>query len=169
MYTKIQITFDAAEPEKLAEFWGLALGYVTEPPPEGFASWDEFAQSVGIPEAEYGDVASRVDPAGEGPRLYFQRVPEGKTAKNRVHLDVRVAGREVRGEQRKRLVSEHVERLIQAGATPAWRTDNVRGTSVTLYDPEGNEFCVDLARAGAGPRATRALSTACLRRPARAC
>jgi Glyoxalase-like domain len=87
-------------------------------------------------------VASRVDPAGEGPRLYFQRVPEGKTAKNRVHLDVRVAGREVRGEERKRLVSEHVERLVQAGATLAWRSDNVRGRSVTLYDPEGNEFCV---------------------------
>jgi hypothetical protein len=87
-------------------------------------------------------VASRVDPAGEGPRLYFQRVPEGKTAKNRLHLDVRVAGREVRGEERKRLVSEHVERLVQAGASLAWRTDDVRGSSVTLYDPEGNEFCV---------------------------
>ena len=87
-------------------------------------------------------MASRIDPAGEGPRLYFQRVPEAKTAKNRVHLDVRVAGREVRGERRKRLVSEHVERLVQAGASLAWRTDDVRGSSVTLYDPEGNEFCV---------------------------
>ena len=87
-------------------------------------------------------MASRIDPAGEGPRLYFQRVPEAKTAKNRLHLDVRVAGREVRGEERKRLVSEHVERLVQAGASLAWRTDDVRGSSVTLYDPEGNEFCV---------------------------
>jgi hypothetical protein len=87
-------------------------------------------------------VASRIDPAGEGPRLYFQRVPEAKTAKNRVHLDISVAGRHVRGEERKRLVSEHVERLYQAGASLAWRTDDVRGSSVTLYDPEGNEFCV---------------------------
>jgi hypothetical protein len=142
MYTKIQITFDAAEPEKLAEFWGLALGYVAEPPPEGFASWADFASSAGIPEDQWDEVSSRVDPAGEGPRLYFQRVPEGKTAKNRVHLDVRVAGREVRGEKRRQLVSEHVERLVEAGATLAWRTDNVRGSSVTLYDPEGNEFCV---------------------------
>ena len=142
MYSKIQVVFDAAEPEKLAEFWGLALGYVVEPPPEGFESWEVFAASIGIPEEESGAVASRVDPAGEGPRLYFQRVPEPKAAKNRVHLDVRVAGREVRGEKRKRLVSEHVERLVQAGATLAWRTDDVRGSSVTLYDPEGNEFCV---------------------------
>jgi hypothetical protein len=142
MYTKIQVVFDAAEPEKLAEFWELALGYVVEPPPEDFDSWQDFASSIGIPEQEGGEVASRIDPAGEGPRLYFQRVPEGKTGKNRVHLDVRVAGPEVRGEARKRLVSEHVERLVRAGATLAWRTDDVRGSSVTLSDPEGNEFRV---------------------------
>jgi hypothetical protein len=69
-------------------------------------------------------------------------VPEGKTAKNRVHLDIAAAPRHVRGEERKRLVSEHVERLFEAGATLAWKTDDVRGSSVTLYDPEGNEFCV---------------------------
>jgi hypothetical protein len=69
-------------------------------------------------------------------------VPEGKTAKNRVHLDISVAGHHVRGEARKRLVSEHVERLFEAGASLAWRADDVRGSSVTLYDPEGNEFCV---------------------------
>ena len=142
MYTKIQIVFDAAEPEKLAEFWELALGYVVEPPPEGFESWEDFARSIALPEEELGEVASRIDPAGEGPRLYFQRVPEGKTAKNRVHLDIGVAGRHVRGEERKRLVSEHVERLVQAGASLAWQTDSVRGSSVTLRDPEGNEFCV---------------------------
>ena len=142
MYTKIQVVFDAADPEKLAEFWGLALGYVPEPPPEGFASWEEFGRDAGIPPHQWDEMASRIDPAGEGPRLYFQQVPEGKTAKNRVHLDVRVAGREVRGEERKRLVSEHVERLVQAGASIAWRSDDVRGDSVTLLDPEGNEFCV---------------------------
>ena len=54
MYTKIQVVFDAAEPEKLAEFWELALGYVREPPPEGFESWEEFAGSAGIPEERFG-------------------------------------------------------------------------------------------------------------------
>ena len=142
MYTKIQVTFDAAEPEKLAEFWGLALGYVPEPPPEGFVSWENFAQSIGMPESEFGAQASRVDPAGEGPRLYFQRVPEGKTAKNRVHLDVSVAARHVRGEERRRLVSEEVERLVQAGGSLAWTNDDTRGDSIVLYDPEGNEFCL---------------------------
>jgi hypothetical protein len=142
MYTKIQVTFDAADPEKLAEFWGLALGYVPEPAPEGFVSWEDFARSIGLPESEFGAQASRVDPAGEGPRLYFQRVPEGKTAKNRVHLDVRVAAPHIRGEERKRLVSEEVERLFRAGASLAWTNDDTRGDSVVLHDPEGNEFCV---------------------------
>ena len=142
MYSKIQIVFDAAEPEKLAEFWALALDYLVEPPPEGFLSWEAFARSAGIPEEEFGEVASRIDPAGEGPRIYFQRVPAGKTAKNRVHLDVRVAGREVRGEERKRLVSEKVEQLVQAGASIAWVNDTARGNSIAMRDPEGNEFCV---------------------------
>jgi len=142
MYTKIQVVFDAAEPEKLAEFWELALGYVIEPPPEGFESWEEFARSAGLPEEEAGEMASRIDPAGEGPRLYFQPVPEGKSGKNRVHLDVQVAGREVRGEERKRLVSEKVERLVQAGASIAGETDTARGSSIVLRDPEGNEFYV---------------------------
>ena len=142
MYTKIQIVFDAAEPEKLAEFWLLALDYVVEPPPEGFVSWEAFARSRGIPEEEFGEVAALIDPADEGPRLYFLRVPEGKTAKTRVHLDVRVAGREVRGEERKRLVSEKVEQLVQAGASIVWANDTVRGHSIAMRDPEGNEFCV---------------------------
>jgi len=142
VYIKIQVVFDAAEPEKLAEFWELALGYVIEPPPEGFESWEEFARSAGLPEEEAGEMASRIDPAGEGPRLYFQPVPEGKSGKNRVHLDVQVAGREVRGEERKRLVSEKVERLVQAGASIAGETDTARGSSIVLRDPEGNEFYV---------------------------
>ena len=142
MYTKIQIVFDAVDPEKLAEFWELALGYVPEPPPEGFASWEDFGRSIGLTESEFGAQASRIDPEGAGPRLYFQRVPEGKTAKNRVHLDVRVAGRGVRGEARKRLVSEHVERLVQAGASIAWETSDARGDAIVMRDPEGNEFCV---------------------------
>jgi hypothetical protein len=89
-----------------------------------------------------GNFAAVLACGTQGPRLYFQRVPEDKTAKNRVHLDVRVAGREVRGEERKRLVSEHVERLVQAGGSLAWTNDDVRGDSIVMRDPEGNEFCV---------------------------
>jgi hypothetical protein len=142
MYTNIQVVFDAAEPEKLARFWEVALGYITQPLPEGFASLEDFFRSLGIPEEEFGDQWALVDPAGEGPRLYFQRVPEPKTAKNRVHLDVRVAGLDVRGEERHRRVEEHVARLEKLGGTVAWRNDDARGNSVVMRDPEGNEFCL---------------------------
>jgi hypothetical protein len=142
VYTKIQIVFDAADPGKLAEFWALALDYVFEPPPKGHETWEDFGRSIGLAEEEFGDQGAVIDPDDQGPRLYFQRVPEGKTVKNRVHLDVRVAGREIVGEERKRLISEKVEQLVQAGASLAWETDDARGSAVVLRDPEGNEFCV---------------------------
>jgi hypothetical protein len=142
MYAKMQVVFDAAEPAKLAEFWALALDYVLEPPPEGFRTWEDFGLSIGMPEERFGDQASVIDPADEGPRLYFQRVPEAKTAKNRVHLDIRVARPEISGEARKQLVSEKVEQLVQAGASIAWESDDITGAAIVMRDPEGNEFCV---------------------------
>ena len=95
-----------------------------------------------LAESQFGDQAAIVDPEDVGPPIYIQRVPEGKTAKNRVHLDVRVAGAELRGEERTRLIEDRVAQLIKAGATLAWRHSDPRGNSVVLRDPEGNEFCV---------------------------
>jgi hypothetical protein len=76
MYTRIQVVFDATDPAKLAAFWAFALGYVPEPPPEGFASWEDFGRSIGMPEEQFGDQAAVIDPDGLGPRVFFQRVPE---------------------------------------------------------------------------------------------
>lgn len=80
-----QVTFDCAEPERLARFWCQVLGYVV-PPPEGFATWDEYKRSQ--PPEQRDSWFACVDPTGVGPRLYFQRVPEGKAVKNRVHRHV---------------------------------------------------------------------------------
>jgi len=55
---------------------------------------------------------------------------------------VRVAGREVEAEERKQLMSEKAEQLVQAGASVVWVNEDVRGHSIVLRDPEGNEFCV---------------------------
>ena len=66
VYTKIQVVFDAAEPEKLAQFWALALGYITQPLPEGFTSLEEFFRSIGIPEEEFGDQWALIDPGVTG-------------------------------------------------------------------------------------------------------
>lgn len=85
---QFQVTFDCTSPERVALFWCEALGYVVPPPPEGFADWDELERT--LPAEKHGAAYACVDPTGVGPRLYFQRVPEGKVVKNRVHLDVRV-------------------------------------------------------------------------------
>jgi len=141
MAIRVQATFDAADPQKLAEFWALALDYVLEPPPPGFDSWDQFAERNQIPREQWR--AAVVDPQGRGPRLFFQPVPEAKTAKNRVHLDVQIGARAGDPADRRRLVVEHVARLVEAGATRLREQDDVFGLCIVMQDPEGNEFCVE--------------------------
>ena len=116
---------------------------VIEPPPEGYDSWPAFLTSIGVPESEWDSRSACVDPAGKGPRLFFQRVPEPKTAKNRVHLDLDVSGgRETPIEDRRRRVADAVERAVAAGATRLKAYDEAGQHWVVLQDPEGNEFCL---------------------------
>lgn len=143
MSRPFQVTFDANDPPALARFWAVALGMIEQPPPPGFESWDEFADDRGIPQEERGKYASVVDPDALRPRVFFQRVPEGKTAKNRVHLDIdAAAGADVDVAARAQLVDEHVARLVAAGATELARHSEFGASWVVMQDPEGNEFCV---------------------------
>ncbi|MDX6261807.1 MAG: hypothetical protein QOH84_3495 [Kribbellaceae bacterium] len=139
---KFQVTFDCADPERVARFWCEVLGYVVPPPPEGFADWDEFNSS--LPAEQQGSAFACVDPAGEGPRLFFQRVPEGKVVKNRVHLDVR-AGTGLVGDERLATLRAEAERLIALGATLFQEqvADGYEESCITMLDIEGNEFCLD--------------------------
>lgn len=143
MAVRLQVVFDAADPSKLAAFWGQAIGYQEEDPPQGFASWEAWAEANGIPSEDFGNYASRVDPDGVGPRLYFQRVPEPKTAKNRVHLDLDVSGgRSTPPEEGRSRIAAAVERAVAAGATKVEEVDERDEHWVVLQDPEGNEFCL---------------------------
>jgi hypothetical protein len=143
MAIKLQVVFDAADPPKLAAFWGEAIGYVEEDPPDGFESWEAWAVANDLPREDWDRYASRVDPDGAGPRLFFQRVPEPKTAKNRVHLDLDVSGgRGTPPEDRRRRVADAVERAVAAGATRVKAYDEAGQHWVVLQDPEGNEFCL---------------------------
>jgi hypothetical protein len=143
MAIKVQVTFDAADPSALATFWGELIGYVEQAPPEGFDSWEAWAEANDLPRESWDNYASRVDPDGVGPRLYFQRVPEPKTAKNRVHLDLAVSGgRGTPVEERRRQVAAAVERAVAAGATRVREVDEYDEHWVVLQDPEGNEFCL---------------------------
>jgi hypothetical protein len=144
MATDIQVVIDCADPDRLAHFWADALHYRIQDPPEGFASWEEFLRAQGIPESDFNKASAVVDPDGERPRIYFQRVPEGKVVKNRVHLDLNVSGgREVGLDEKQRRVDAEVERLLALDAT-VFRPGSVEMGEywVVLQDPEGNEFCV---------------------------
>jgi len=137
-----QVTFDSQDPATHAAFWAEALGYIEQPPPPGYATWEDLAREVGIPEDEWGDSFAIVDPDGDGPRVYFQRVPEPKTAKNRVHLDINIADRSASPEERRSQLDAEVERLTSLGATKVSGHDESKGVWTVMLDPEGNEFCV---------------------------
>ncbi|MEE4541074.1 VOC family protein [Streptomyces sp. V4-01] len=139
---KFQVTFDCAEPERVARFWCEVLGYVVPPPPEGFASWDAFDRS--LPAERQGSAFACVDPSGEGPRLFFQRVPEGRVVKNRVHLDVRV-GTGLAGDERLAALQAECDRLLALGASlvQVLRADGFNESCIAMQDIEGNEFCLD--------------------------
>jgi len=141
MAIPIQVTFDCADPDRLARFWAEALDYVMQPPPEGFDSWDAFLESIGVPPDQRDTASAVVDPDGAGPRLFFHKVPEGKTAKNRVHLDVNVGGgRAVPDAERRPRVDAKAGALVEAGATEVRRLEENGEYFITMQDPEGNEF-----------------------------
>ena len=144
-----QLTFDCRDPARLVAFWAEALGYRAEPPPPGHATWNAFWRSLGVPEDELDDagdgVGSIVDPAGTGPRIAFLPVPEPKTVKNRLHLDLDVGGgRAVPLAERRRRIEERALELVAAGATAVqlYAPEGVDHVHLLLLDPEGNELCL---------------------------
>ena len=130
----VQITFDCHDADAMAEFWATALDYRLQAPPDGFDSWEVFLEANGIPVPPAGSIGAVVDPEGSGPRLLFLRVPEDKTVKNRVHLDIRAGGEEER--------LAKVRQLVAAGGTEIGCVDEHGGWWIVMHDPEGNEFCV---------------------------
>ena len=142
MAVAVQIALDCAHPSAQAAFWQIALDYRLDPPPPGFASWDDAKKAWGLPD-DWDQVSAISDPDGVGPRLFFQQVPEGKTVKNRLHLDVSV-GRGIKDpEERWASVITRVERLTAAGAAVVEERRNEYGDHwMVMTDPEGNEFCV---------------------------
>ncbi|MDT4984852.1 MAG: hypothetical protein QOF95_2342 [Pseudonocardiales bacterium] len=126
MATHWTLGCDAADPHRIAAFWAIALGYVAEP--------------------GYNDPAgaSIIDPDGVGAAIGFLRVPEGKTAKNRMHIDIRVAGEPPWDmAEREQLIRAKAAELVAAGATAVREESYGEHLGhVVMHDPEGNEFCV---------------------------
>ena len=111
MFDVAHVTFDCADPGRLGEFWSKATGYRTEQQSE---------QMVTLSSEEVGR-----------PKLLFIKVPEPRTVKNRVHLDVGVSD-----------VDAEAARLIGLGATRGATHREQGFVWAVMADPEGNEFCI---------------------------
>jgi catechol 2,3-dioxygenase-like lactoylglutathione lyase family enzyme len=139
------ITFDCHDPRRLARFWAAVFGY-----PTGGSALDapeEFTRPLRDAGLTDDDLASRglaEEPDGDGPRFFFHRVSEPKTAKNRMHIDITVGDGQRRAERHE--VDAEAERLIGLGATVIRKHDAAWGPwpeyHYVMADPEGNEFCV---------------------------
>lgn len=153
MALTVQITFDVADPRAQSRFWAAALGYVIPAPPgmtaeagvDPYTLWDAFLERVGVPADQCNSKAAVEDPDGIGPRIFFQQVPEPKTVKNRVHLDLRAAAG-LTGDARMAALEEESTRLVALGATRVRRIEAdppLEQGFIVMTDPEGNEFCLD--------------------------
>src|SRR5438105_3324787 len=143
MAVRVQVTFDGHDPDRLARFWASALGYRIPDPPEGFDTWEDWLRDIGVPESDWNSASAAEDADGVGPRLYFQRVPEEKVVKNRVHLDLNVGGgRDTPLDERKRNARAEAERLMGHGASRVHEMEQRGEFWIVMQDPEGNEFCL---------------------------
>jgi len=142
MAIPIDVTIDCREPERLARFWRQLLGYVDRPVPAGYPSWEDYDRAAGVPESELDAGSAAIDPAGRGPRLFFQRVPEPKQAKNRVHLDVHVSDGHADPAAVRAKVQAEAARAEGLGATVIRTNTDEEDYFVVMVDPEGNEFCL---------------------------
>lgn len=138
-----QVTIDCAEPHVLADWWAETLGWEVEPQDEAFirrmvaeGHADEADTTVHRGALVWRVGAAIVAPAevrAGSPRVLFQWVPEPKTVKNRVHLDIRTGDADVAAIR---------ERLVQRGAAILHEGRQGPHSWVTMADPEGNEFCI---------------------------
>ncbi|GAA1983565.1 VOC family protein [Catenulispora subtropica] len=147
MSVRYQLVIDCADPDRQARFWAAALGYELAPPPSGFATWRDYYRDLGLPEEELADGADRIsDPHGHGPAIWFHAVAEGKSGKNRMHIDIHAGGERTEPlATRKQRVDAEAERLVGLGATITVVMDQegVDHYAVGMKDPEGNEFDVN--------------------------
>ena len=142
MAYEFQVAVDCADPHMLADWWAGTLGWRVEPSDEafirrmisaGYATESETKRHNGVLVWKSGQAIRHPDGLQRAPRLLFQLVPEGKSVKNRVHLDVRIGADDV---------ESTVAGLVARGATALHRGQQGPHSWVTLADPEGNEFCV---------------------------
>jgi hypothetical protein len=126
-----ELAIDCADPSGLARFWCAVLGYEVQD--DGEDDGEDGVVTIGSPLVPEG----RSRPGPVPPTLTFARVPEGKTIKNRLHMDLNPTDTDQEAE---------VRRVLALGARPADVGQTGDESWVTLADPEGNEFCILASR-----------------------
>jgi hypothetical protein len=152
MATTVQLTIDCHDPAPLVAFWCLALGYVPQPPPAGFDTWNAWYTSVGVRDDELpvvGDSIDRlIDPDRAGPLIFFRLNPVRLDERSRIHLDLDIAvaddGSRLPFADRHAPVRAKADELVAAGGTILWVSDQPEHErfGITMTDPEGNVFCL---------------------------
>ena len=150
MAYEFQVAVDCADPHALADWWAETLGWRVEPQDEAFiqrmisaghATESDTKRHNGALVWKDGAAIRHPEGLPGAPRVLFQLVPEAKSVKNRVHLDVRIGADDV---------DSAVAGLVARGATALHRGQQGPHTWVTLADPEGNEFCVSQSASPGG-------------------
>ncbi|HEY2887044.1 MAG TPA: VOC family protein [Candidatus Limnocylindrales bacterium] len=137
---KLQITFAAKDPKKVAAFWRAALDYGEEPPPPPFSTWTDFLEANNLPPDTGDNIDSAIDPEGIQPRILVER--DEPRPRGAVHLDVNVNTRETPPTERRARVDAAVARFETLGATKTRVVDGDGRYFIEMTDPEGNWFCV---------------------------
>jgi hypothetical protein len=135
---RVQVAIDCFDPGPLAAFWIEALGYTVSAAP-GYDTWAELSAAEAHQPGEEWHLIEDRD--GVGPTVLFHRVPEPKSAKNRLHLDIFLLGDGFSDDQQ-RVVNAEADRLVKLGATRLRTVDDDGEFYVVMHDPEGNEFCI---------------------------
>ena len=138
-----QLTMYVHDTAGQTAFWSQALGYVEQPPPPGYDSWEDLLREMGMPEERFDEGGAIVDPDDRGPRIFFHKVPEDKPDQmNRLHLDIRVTDGD--GDEQDRRAAQRTEaaRLVELGASEVGPVEDMGEFWIVMRDPEGNEFCI---------------------------
>jgi catechol 2,3-dioxygenase-like lactoylglutathione lyase family enzyme len=127
-----QLAITTDDPSRTAAFWRSALGYVPQPPPDGYHSWGAYAAANGLDLTHGVDIDAAIHPIGTAPRVVFVR--DDRTSRGKVSIEILV------GDANPTLVDAHARRLVADGARISSTSDTGGNRWIQLRSPDGDPF-----------------------------